>query len=142
MASTEQQALDLFGQVLMERVRDTQIKLWDETFAGTARSSTYKNIHKKLTASFNEEQLDVLGYLMPWIVDNVIAYTLGMLEHKHEQFDVTVHIGEEVVPSLYAISDSLDMALWSEDGWIARFSTKRQTDVAYFQDDADKSSGQ
>jgi len=132
MAAHEQKALDLFGEELMHQVRDTQIRLWDETFAGTARSSTYKNIYKKLSQSFNEEQLAVLGYLTPWVVDNVIAYLLGMLENEHEAIHISVDADGQTVPSLYAISDGLEGELYAEDGWIARFSKERPPDEAYF----------
>jgi len=133
-SSLEQQALDLFGKALMDKVRDPQIHLWDETFNGSVRSTTYKKIHQKLSQNLNDEQLATLGYLMPWIVDNVIAHVLGMLQDEHKNIDVAVRVDGQVVPSLYAVSELLNWELWGEEGWITRFSKERQTDEAYFQD--------
>ena len=136
MPSNEQLALDLFGEALMIDVRDTQIQLWDETLAGTVNHKNYKQIHKKLNQLFDAEQLAALKNLIPWIVDNTIAYTLGMLQDRHKEIDVTVRVNDQVVPSLYEASDLLNGELWSEDGWIARFSKQRPTDEKYFEEDA------
>lgn len=132
--SPEQQALDLFGKALMDKVRDHQIRLWDETLDGSVRSSVYKKIHLKLSQNLNDESLVTLGHLIPWIVDNVIADVLGMLQDKYETIDVAVRVDGQIVPSLYAASELLDWELWGEDGWIARFSKEREPDEAYFED--------
>lgn len=126
MSITEEnhKALDLFGELLMQQVRDTQIKLWDDTIAGDIKARDYKQIHDNLSQTFDAEQLQILHDLVPWIVDNVIAHFLGMLEEQNE-IDLAVHVDGQTVPSLRQASDGLEAALYSEDGWIARFSKQR-----------------
>lgn len=51
----------------MDRIRGTQIKIWDETFAGTVRHTNYKKIYNKLSQTFDEQQIAVLGHPVPWI---------------------------------------------------------------------------
>lgn len=131
MPSNEQQALDLFGEALMNNVRDTQMRLWDQTLAGTVKSRPYKLMHEKLKSIFDSEQIAALERLMPWVVDNTIADIMGMLQDKHNQVDVIIRTNEEAI-SLYAASDLLNGELWGEEGWISRFSKERPTDDAFF----------
>ena len=135
MPSNEQLALDLFGEALISKVRDTQIQLWDKTLAGTVNHRNYKQVYTKLSKLFNAEQLSTLENLIPWIVDNTIADILGMLQEKHREIDIIIRVNGEVAQSLYAVSDLLNSELWGEDGWIARFSKQRPTDEKYFAED-------
>jgi len=96
MPSNEQLALDLFGEALISKVRDTQIQLWDKTLAGTVNHRNYKQVHTKLSELFNAEQLSTLENLIPWIVDNTIADILGMLQEKHREIDIIIRVNGEV----------------------------------------------
>ena len=87
---------------------------------------------------FDAEQLAILEHLMPWIIDNTIACTLGMLQDKHDKIDVVIRT-EENMTSLYRASDLLNSELWGEKGWISRFSKERPTDENYFAGDTSPS---
>lgn len=126
----EHSALDYFGQQLMHEVRDKQIQLWEQTYRGTVNYSVYQKVYKKLTEHFDQDQLQVLSYLTPWIIDNTIDYILGMVE-ENKNIDIKVRINDDGI-DLCKTADGLEGVLWSEDGWIERFSTEGQTNIEYF----------
>lgn len=116
-----QKASDSFGELLMSQVRDSQIQLWDETLAGRARHSNYRKVYEGLGQSLDAEQLRAVRDLIPYVVDNVIAQFLGVLEDE-ERVKIAVQVEGQPISSLYRPVDSLESALYGEDGWIARFS--------------------
>ena len=113
-------ALDLFGKILIQRIRDETIEEWYETVDGKKKGITAEKI-QKLLASFNDEQLDVLRQLIPEIVDTTLHYLLWTLEQENS-INVSVEIGGEMSPSIRDVSDGLAGELYSEDGWIAKYS--------------------
>ncbi len=120
--SLNQKASDLFGERLMSDVRDHEIQFWDELLAGQTRHSNYRKVYEGLRRSIDAEQLEAVRDLIPYVVDNVIAYFLGMLENA--EFEVAVHVEGETVPSLDDVTDGLETALYGQEGWIARYSKK------------------
>jgi len=120
----EQRALDEFGSLLIKRVRDEVIIDWDAIVEGRMKSPHAQRIHARL-ASLSAEELDVIRWLIPQIVDTALHHLLWTLEQVKW---VTVGVRTEAgfVPNLADASDGLPGELYSAAGWIARFTTQRQ----------------
>jgi predicted PhzF superfamily epimerase YddE/YHI9 len=115
--------LDYFGELLITRVRDKAILEWDMIVDGKMKDASSKEIKKNLM-KFNAEQIDLVRRLIPQIVDTTLHHLLWTLEQE-KSIDVAVKTDSEVVPSIREISDGLAGELYTEDGWIMRFSKQR-----------------
>lgn len=121
--SLDQKAADLFGELLMSQVRDHEIQFWDELLAGQTKYFNYRKVYEGLRQSLDAEQLEAVRDLIPYVVDNVIAHFLAMLEDG-KKIEVAVHVEGETVSSLDEVTDGLESELYGEEGWIARYSKK------------------
>jgi hypothetical protein len=121
--SAEHEALDQFGQLLMNRVRDAAIKEWDGIFHGCMKDTEAQEIHTLLT-SFGEEQQALLLRLVPKIVDTALHHLLWALEQT-EWVDLGVKAEAGTVARLQDVTDSLCWELHGDEGWISRFSKER-----------------
>ena len=130
----DQKALDLFGETLMKQVRDTQIQFWDELLAGKIKHRNYQPVYDRLRETLDPEQTASVRDVIPYVVDNVIAHTLGMLQSRRNEIKVAVYMDGLVVSDLYKASDGLEGELYTEDGWIARFSKERYDPIGLEKD--------
>jgi hypothetical protein len=113
--------LDLFGEILMEKVRDFTIEVWEKTIKGEMKSEESQKLHRLISDS---GQSELIKDLVPEIVDTTLHNLLWMLEQE-ELINVTVNVdGDEKQASLKEESDGLAGELYTEDGWIYRFSKK------------------
>lgn len=108
---TPKEALDKFGHDYIASVRDNSIDSIKSMVEG--RSKTYREI----TATYSTEVLEGLLALTPFIVDKVIAHSLGFFEEQEQ-----VRILMPGVSDLARLSDGLEGELYGANGWIARFS--------------------
>ena len=115
------QILDFFGQILMERIRDEAIDDWERIFQGKMRDNESKIIFETLS-SFSPEQIQFIINLFPKIVDTTLHHLLWTLEQ--EDINVLVKDEENKFLNIKEISDGLAGELYTEDGWILRFSNK------------------
>ncbi|WP_145447970.1 hypothetical protein [Gimesia panareensis] len=60
--------------------------------------------------------------LLPEIADTVLHYLLQGFDEVEDEIKITVDTGSEQVASLSEASDGLAGELYTEEGWIARFS--------------------
>jgi hypothetical protein len=116
----EKKALDVFGAILMQRVRDWSITDSDNLVSGKSNSVIGKRVNEIL-ALFESKQREALHDLIPVIVDTTIHHLLWMFEQE-EWIDIAVHTEDGIVPSLREVSDGL--AGESYD-WVRRFSKER-----------------
>ncbi|WP_297422742.1 hypothetical protein [Clostridium sp.] len=114
--------LDYFGEKLMLCVRDETIIKWDMILDGKMKGITAQQVSEKMI-NFNREQIEVLKWLIPKIVDTNIHKFLAMLE-EHNEIKVEIYDGQNN-NNINEISDGLAGELYTEDGWIKRFSEKR-----------------
>ncbi|MFD1425569.1 epimerase [Kroppenstedtia sanguinis] len=121
----EEQALDKFGKMLMEKVRDMSIGEWDDVVNGKMKAPVLVELYEELASSFDKEQLNILSNLIPQIVDTTLHYTLACLEEEKDDVKVSVQVDQGTVDDLVEASDGLAGELYTEDGWIARFSKER-----------------
>lgn len=116
-------SLDLFGRILMTRVRDEAISDWKMIFDGRMKGDIAARVRNNL-ASFSEEQRAVILCLVPDIVDTVLHHLLWTFEQE-EGIRIGVTVGNDDIPSLKDVSDGLAGELPSDEGWIARFSREK-----------------
>ena len=109
--------LDYFGKLLIEEVRDKTIRGFDMRVAGKMRDMSSLKLFEEI------QQLDgaskIVEKIIPQIVDLSIHNLLCMIE---EDPNVVLQIENE---NLSEISDGLAGELYTEDGWIQRFSKQR-----------------
>ena len=118
-----QAALDAFGRLLMAKVRDEAISDWRMIVEGQMKGELSVKVREKLTV-FSETQRDVFLSLLPEIVDTVLHHLLWTLEQA-EDVDVAVRADGVSVRSIRDASDGLAGELYSDEGWIARFSKEK-----------------
>ncbi len=111
--------LDKCGQFLIGRVRDRAIEHWEKVMAGSMNDMESKGIFKSLS-TFTPEQMKLVRSLLPGIVDSALHYLLCGLEEEEDIKIVVRHEGQE--QDINQVSDGLAGELYTEDGWIHRFS--------------------
>ena len=114
--------LDYFGKILMLNVRDRTISNFDRMIDGKMKGITAKCVSEKIS-SFNDNQLETLKWLIPKIVDLSLHNMLVMIEENNE-INVEVFNGNNA-NSLKEVSDGLAGELYTEDGWILKYSKER-----------------
>lgn len=109
--------LDDLGSTIIKMVRDRSIDKFDKICSGTLRSRRAIELNE-LLSSFDEQQKEIIKILVEECVDNTIFNFLFMFEEDEDK--------ELLVSGVNAndISDGLSGELFTEDGWIARFSKK------------------
>ena len=122
-----QEVLDHLGQRLMHQVRDRAIVQWDQTIEGRTRGVMGRAAAEKL-ARLQPEHIEALRWLIPRIVDTTLHHLLWWLE-RDESVDLVVQTGLEGSASAREMSDGLCGELYTEDGWIMRFSQQRYEEL-------------
>lgn len=117
------ETLDIFGSLLMRRVRDQTISEWDKEIDGEMKGLTAQHIEGILN-SLNAKQINVLHQLIPRIVDTSLFNMLIMLEEE-KSIQIAVHSETGVTINLRDISDGLAGELYGSRGWISQFSHQR-----------------
>lgn len=112
--------LDIFGRNLMEEVRDESISCLVNEINGTINSQQ-GILMREMLSNFNEDQIETVINLIPTIIDMGLHYVLDMIDSTD---DVKLLLKDEIGNYIEAkkLSDCLAGELYSEDGWIAKFS--------------------
>jgi hypothetical protein len=112
-------ALDQFGRLIVEEVRDRTIHDWNKIVDGQMQGRTGQAVREMLT-SFNPEQIGIIHRLIPQIVDGTLHFALWNLSET-EWLSITVQAEDGSVINLRDISDGLHGDLLD---WILRFSNE------------------
>jgi hypothetical protein len=115
--------LDFFGRSVIENVRDLTIRDWDNIIEGKAKGITAETVQEKL-ALLSKEQLEVLIWIMPKIVDSTIHNFLWMFD-KSKEIDLRITTKDGTIDRLQEESDGLYGELYSKRGWISKYSKQR-----------------
>ena len=115
MVKNMEDVLNEFGKILITEVRDGTIDSMNKMIDGTMKGTTAKLIRKKISI-LDKEQIEVLKWLIPEIVDFSLDSMLFMFE-GHPDLQL-VFQGVD----LKEVSDGLSGELYTEDGWIQKFS--------------------
>jgi len=114
--------LDLFGKLLIEKVRDESIEQWQLTLSGKMGGERSRFLYKELSKSFDEIQINLLEEIISQVVDTTIHNMLWTIEQESE-LKLLINTNQGHV-DLVEASDGLTGELYSEDGWILKFSKK------------------
>ncbi len=114
-----QNALDKFGQILMLKVRDETITDWGMIVSGKMLGEHAERM-RKIFQKLSSEELQIIDKLVPEVVDTVLHHLLWTIE---QQDDLILSIRDhKSVIDLKRVSDGLPGELYTNEGWIARFS--------------------
>ncbi|WP_245921033.1 epimerase [Melghirimyces profundicolus] len=105
----------------MTKVRDKAILEIDMIIDGRMQD---EKIREKILSSFDQKAMEGLHYLIPIIVDVTLHHLLWTIEQYEETVDIVVFKEQKAI-RLSQISDGLPGELYTEDGWISRFSQQR-----------------
>jgi hypothetical protein len=119
--------LDKFGELLITRVRDKAIGDWERIVSGQMRGATAERVKQQL-ASVDTQMRLVLLSLVPQIVDTTLHHLLWTVEQERS-VDIVTKGENGIAHSIRDVSDGLAGELYSEQGWIVRFSNKRKDHV-------------
>lgn len=114
--------LNKFGELLMKDVRDKTISHWDMILDGRMKGISGQQVKAKID-SFSDEQIEVLKWLIPKVIDENLHNLLTMVE-ENETIKVEVW-NHHLSGNVKELSDGLAGELYTEDGWISRFSKER-----------------
>lgn len=114
------QALDYFGEVLMQQVRDAAIAHWKMVVDGKMKDESSKQIFAKIKQAKLDKE--VLSEIISKTVDTCLHNFLWMLEQEEENVIVSVSHEDITVSNVAEESDGLAGELYGNNGWIKRFS--------------------
>lgn len=117
---TKREILDLAGERIVHFVRDDAIETYEQTEVGLTKAPQYQSLHRRLS-ELSEDQRVLVRDAVVKIVDLVLHNFLWVLEGG-EGLELLFRTGYGEVVNLTELSDGLAGELYSEDGWIARFS--------------------
>jgi hypothetical protein len=110
--------LNGFGELLMKDVRDISIRTMDKIIDGRMKGEIAKKIQEELETI--DEKEEILKKIVPYIVDRTLDNLLFCLEQNSE---IELLYEEE---NIVQLSDGISGELYSDDGWIARYSKERK----------------
>ncbi|WP_145564826.1 hypothetical protein [Yersinia aldovae] len=110
--------LDKFGCAVMHMVRDRSIDRFDKIQSGTLKSQRALELHN-LLSTFDDKQKDVIKDLITECIDNTIFNFLFMFEEDEDKKILMSDV------NVIEVSDGLSGELFTEDGWISRYSNKK-----------------
>lgn len=120
------QDLDTFGRLLMRDVRDQTISEYDGMASGKINSSSGKKL-RALLDQFDQDEKDAIKSIILTQIDGAIHNFLWLIEKGgNSSFPVVLNGGIPPV-DLARASDGLTGELYSDVGWIARYSMNRVT---------------
>lgn len=107
------ETLDEFGKNIITEVRDNTLDTYERIKVGSLKSKNKVEIFNRIE-SLDENAKNVLDDVVYNIVDLMLFNMLNNLEQSYE-----VKFENEIINDL---SDGLSAELYSENGWIKRYS--------------------
>lgn len=112
--------LMMLGKLIMEKARDDSISCLFDEIKGNINS--YQGIRiRELLTNFNKEQIEIIIKLVPTVVDTSLHYFLDMIDSSDE-IKLLFKEGDLNYIDIKELSDGLAGELYSDEGWIAKFS--------------------
>ena len=109
--------LDVLGKTLMKEVRDRTIREFDLKMDGTMRDEDSRLFFEKYSR-LDDKSKDFINKMVPEIVD-LCLHNLLCVPEEYPEIVISIN-GKDVCD----LSDGLAGELYTEDGWIAKFSTQ------------------
>lgn len=126
VVSVEKELLEKFGAIVIKNVRDESITDWDMILDGRMKGQRAENV-RALSSSLSQEQKDTVNWLIPQVVDTVLHHFLWTIE-EHVGIDVIIKDESGNKCNIRDQSDGLPGELYTDEGWIARFSKERYSE--------------
>lgn len=120
MDKTMRPILDSFGKLLMEKVRDDACGFLQRVISGKMIDATSKDLYAQFR-SLSQNDSKVLMRFLTVAVDSSIVRFLHFLDVNEIEVVFRDDGGEKY--DVRAISDGLAGELYSESGWINKFSS-------------------
>ena len=120
----EKKVLNQFGKLLMEEVRDGVIYDLHQIIEGNFVSEQNKYLQSIIKKSkIKKEDLEIIVTEM---IDKTIFSFLFMFD-MNEEFSIVANTGK-TVKNLAEVSDGLAGEIYSDEGWIKKYSQYKQID--------------
>lgn len=117
----KQKILDAFGEMLIESVRDESIEISEMIITGKMGDRRLSKFIDDILASEPKYQ-ELFEVIINRVVDTTLGHLLWMIEQE-ENIDIIYNESGKSY-SIKDMSDGLKGELYTEDGWIARYSNK------------------
>ncbi|EAC5859280.1 TPA: epimerase [Listeria monocytogenes] len=108
--------LTMFGEEFITSSRDRSIRHLNSLLNQEIKAPSLQDIQYKLS-TMNEEEKEFITLLGVMIVDNTLFNVLTMFEQSEDKLTLLAN-HENIVET----SDGLAGELFTEDGWISKFS--------------------
>lgn len=118
--TTDAKKLEAFGQAFMNQVRDDVIAQLEMVLEGKAKAPYLQDLVQGVSNMSPEDQAVCLKLVLLGI-DKSLARTLSFFEDGASDYQIAPETGGETISTL---SDGLSGELYTEDGWVHRFSQK------------------
>lgn len=112
-------ALEKFGYILMRKVRDEAVTDWKMIIDGRMKGELAEKI-RLILRGFSEYERKLLLLIIPAVVDTVLHHFLWTAE-QNSDLQVAIRM-EDDFKRIHDLSEGLPGELYSDEGWIARFS--------------------
>ena len=116
----QEKALEHFGKELITSVRDETIWDIEAMITGQLNGDTAVKVREKLV-KFSASQREIVMWFVKEAVDSALHQLLLALEQS-DTIKVSVEVQGSRVPDIKTASGGLSGELYSDEGWIARFS--------------------
>jgi len=107
-----------FGKEFIESVRDNTLTDFEKISKGELRSKRGQELFEKIS-QFDEIQLETIKDIVRNMVDKSIFNTLFFFEENEEWI---ISNPENDIDDINELSDGLSGELYTDDGWISKFS--------------------
>ncbi|MGS2727544.1 hypothetical protein ACU8DI_13115 [Psychroserpens sp. BH13MA-6] len=111
--------LEKFGKLIVEKLRDKQIDWFKGLIQGKLTSTESKELHAELTKLTQEEKQVVADVLEKVLEKSMHDFLFAIQESNDLDSGLKVFMDGENVAEL---SDGLHGEIFTEDGWVQRFS--------------------
>lgn len=124
---SEKEKLDSFGELLISQVRDRSIEQWENMLTGQLKSKRAVNVYEEAQLKLDGPALEMVTGLVNQIVDSTLHNFLSLIEQEEKIKLLFKGSGCEEDTGevdIKEISDGLAGELYTEDGWILKYSKK------------------
>lgn len=119
MDRSKRPVLDEFGTMLMQDVRDDTCDFLIRLLGGRMRDKSSKELYREFQA-VGRHDYGIVSKILTAAVDGTVARFLHFIEAHELKLVFRDKAGKEY--DVCSISDGLTGELYTEDGWIERFS--------------------
>lgn len=110
--------LDEFGEIFISEVRDRTIRIFDKTINGFMKSASSQALYHEVQ-KLDDSQRELIKKIISRVTDLCLHNMLCMFE-DYDNMNLLMY-GDNIKE----VSDGLAGELYTEDGWIEKYSKQR-----------------